>query len=154
MAEFINVINDISTPVKLGWLAVMVWGVVQFVWYQRGRVDPSELELDAAADTATEGWSLARLLSRFRRDDVDESTMASSGSLSIAPTSVGDHAGSADAGNLGEAAGIALENLLDDQGHAVLEDYGDATVPHADAHEHPSHQTSIQGFSLRDANRA
>jgi hypothetical protein len=153
MAEFINVINDISTPVKFGWLAVVAWGVVQFVWYQRGRVDPAEL--DAPAETETEGWSLARLLARFRRDDADESALANSGSLSIAPTSFDDrHAEAAQDGALGEAAGIALENLLNDQGHAVIEDYGDATVPHGDAHDHPSHQSSIQGFSLRDANRA
>ena len=44
MAEFVNLISDISMTVKLGWLAVLVWGAAQFVWYERGRV-PSDVSV-------------------------------------------------------------------------------------------------------------
>ena len=28
MVEFIQLVNDISTPVKLGWVGVLLWGIV------------------------------------------------------------------------------------------------------------------------------
>ena len=44
MADLIGLINDISTSVKLAWIGVLVWGMIQFVWYRRARVVPGTLE--------------------------------------------------------------------------------------------------------------
>jgi hypothetical protein len=44
MADLIGLINDISTSVKFGWIAVAVWGTVQYVWYRRARVVPGTVE--------------------------------------------------------------------------------------------------------------
>jgi len=91
MAELIHLVNDISTPVKLGWIGVLVWGAVQFMWYQRGRALPEDMDVEPAS----EGWSASRL-------------------LSIAPAlDLPVHDTSGPGADLGEAAGIALESLLD-----------------------------------------
>ena len=81
MTEFIHLINDISTSVKLGWVGVLVWGVVQFVWYQRGRVLPEDV-----VESTSEGWSAASLLARFRRSSDDAEEPGSRSVLSIAPS--------------------------------------------------------------------
>jgi hypothetical protein len=44
MADWIGLINDISPSVKLGWMGVLVWGMVQFVWYRRARIVPGATE--------------------------------------------------------------------------------------------------------------
>ena len=111
MVEFINLINDISTAVKFGWVGVLVWGIVQFMWYQRGRALPE----DMAAEPASEAWSGARLLALFKRssDDAGEQPPARS-ALSIAPAfdpPIDETSGHE--ADLGAAAGIALERLLD-----------------------------------------
>jgi hypothetical protein len=91
MAELIHLVNDISTPVKLGWVGVVLWGAVQFMWYQRGRALPEDMDIEPAS----EGWSTSRL-------------------LSIAPArDLPVHDTSGREADLGEAAGIALESLLD-----------------------------------------
>jgi hypothetical protein len=112
MVEFIQLVNDISTPVKLGWVGVLLWGIVQFMWYQRGRALAEDLDVE----TASEPWSVARLLAVFTRsaeDDAAEQPTAWSG-LSIAPAlDPPTRETSAHEGDLGAAAGIALESLLD-----------------------------------------
>ena len=37
LSGLIELIREISTPVKLGWLIWIVWCAVQIVWYRRGR---------------------------------------------------------------------------------------------------------------------
>jgi hypothetical protein len=104
MAELIHLVNDISTPVKLGWVGVLVWGAVQFMWYQRGRALPQDLDVEQAS----EGWSANRLLSIAPAPDLP----------------VHDPSGEAD---LGEAAGVALESLLEtNAGDGVLRDEEEA----------------------------
>jgi hypothetical protein len=44
MAEVIGLINDISPSLRLGWIGVLAWAAVQFVWYRRARVLPGEAE--------------------------------------------------------------------------------------------------------------
>jgi len=125
MLEMIHLINDISASVKLGWVGVLVWGVVQFVWYQRGRVLPEDVDVEPAS----EGWSVARLLALFKRssDDAEERVPSRSG-LPIAPAfdpPIHDTSGH-EAADLGAAAGVALESLLD-------ADNGDPTSDREDA---------------------
>jgi hypothetical protein len=108
MVELIHLINDISASVKLGWVGVLVWGVVQFVWYQRGRVLPEDVDVEPAS----EGWSVARLLALFKRssDDAEEDVSARWG-LSIAPAfDPPIHDTSGQQVDLGAAAGVALES--------------------------------------------
>ena len=114
MVEFIQLVNDISTPVRLGWVGVLLWGIVQFMWYQRGRA----LAEDMNVETASEPWSVARLLAVFKRsaeDDAAEQPAWSGRSIAPAfdPPTVET---SAHEGDLGAAAGIALESLLDGYG--------------------------------------
>jgi hypothetical protein len=80
MAQFIHLVNDISTPVKLGWLVVGVWSAVQVLWYKRGRIVPGETEVVSSS------WSAARLFSAFTRssEGSDAETVTRS-PLSIAP---------------------------------------------------------------------
>ena len=114
MVELIHLINDISTSVKLGWAGVLVWGVVQFMWYQRGRVLPEDMDVEPAS----EGWSVARLLALFKRssDDAGEE-MPTRSALSIAPAfDAPIHETSGHESDLGAAAGVALESLLDADG--------------------------------------
>ena len=111
MVELIHLINDISTPVKVGWVGVLVWGVVQFMWYQRGRALPEDMDVEPAS----EAWSAARLLALFKRssDDAEEHVPVRSG-LSIAPSyDRSIHETSGHEADLGAAAGVALESLLD-----------------------------------------
>jgi len=109
MVELIHLINDISTTVKLGWAGVLVWGVVQFMWYQRGRVLPEDMDVEPAS----EEWSIARLLALFRRSAGDAGEEA----LSIAPAfDARIHETSGHEADLGAAAGVALESLLDAEG--------------------------------------
>ena len=109
MVELIHLINDISTTVKLGWAGVLVWGVVQFMWYQRGRVFPEDIDVEPAS----EEWSIARLLALFKRSSSDTGGQA----LSIAPTfDAPTHETAGDEADLGVAAGVALESLLDTDG--------------------------------------
>ena len=111
MVEITNLITDISTAVKLGWVGVLVWGIVQCMWYQRGRALPE----DIAAEPPSEAWSGARLLALFKRssDDAGEQPPARS-ALSIAPGfDPPIHETSGHEADLGAAAGIALERLLD-----------------------------------------
>jgi hypothetical protein len=109
MAEFIHLIDDISTPVKLGWLAVLAWGAVQFLWFQRARVEPDQIDTESAEG----GWSIAGLLARFKRSQGDD-VPARSGLLSIAPSMDRIRPdGSSEESDLGEAAGVALETLLE-----------------------------------------
>ena len=126
MVELIHLVNDISTPVKLGWVGVLVWGVVQFMWYQRGRALPEDMEVEPAS----EAWSVARLLAVFKRssDDADDHVPARSG-LSIAPAfDPPIREASGHEADLGAAAGVALESLLDaDEGHET----GDQEEPEA-----------------------
>jgi hypothetical protein len=130
MVEFINLINDISTAVKLGWVGVLVWGIVQSLWYQRGRALQEDMDLEPAPET----WSTARLLALFKRssDDAGEQPPARS-ALSIAPafdppmhdTTSGHEA------DLGAAAGIALERLLDaDEGDGTSREEAQAFAVH------------------------
>ena len=74
MAELIHLVNDISTRVKIGWVVVLVWGAVQFMWYQRARALPED--------------------------------------LGVEPSTV--HDTSVHEADLEEAAGVALESLLDE----------------------------------------
>jgi hypothetical protein len=137
MVELIHLINDISTSVKVGWAGVLVWGVVQFMWYQRGRVLPEDMDVEPASDA----WSVARLLALFRRssEDAGEPVPARSG-LSIAPAfDPPVHQTSAHEADLGAAAGVALESLLDaDEGDRA----GDRQE--ADAFEVPKKDVSYQ----------
>ena len=64
MVEFINLINDISTAVKLGWVGVLVWCIVQFMWYQRGRALPEDMTAEPASEA---WWSVARLFAFFKQ---------------------------------------------------------------------------------------
>ena len=113
MVELIHLIDDISTPVKLGWVGVVVWAAVQVVWYQRGRVLPEDMETPAESD----GWSAGRFLAFFRRAQDDETGArdAQSRTLSIAPAKefrrMPNDQPEVET-DLGEAAGMALENLL------------------------------------------
>jgi hypothetical protein len=94
MVELIHLINDISTPVKLGWVGVLVWGGVQFMWYQRGRALPEDIEVEPASDLS--GLSIA--------PEYDP----------LIPETSGHEA------DLGAAAGVALESLLDaDEGDGI-----------------------------------
>jgi hypothetical protein len=137
MVEFINLINDISTAVKLGWVGVLVWGIVQFMWYQRGRALPE----DMAVEPASEAWSVARLLALFKRssDDAGEQPPARS-ALSIAPAfDPPIHETSGREADLGAAAGIALERLLDaDEGDGASREEAEAFAARKKrvSHEH------------------
>jgi hypothetical protein len=112
MAEFVNLISDISMTVKLGWLAVLVWGAAQFVWYERGRVPSDEID---TWKSSTRGWSLGTLLAMSRGStDEPDAAITRGRPLSIAPAKdVSVHAAPQGASALGEAAGMALEHLLD-----------------------------------------
>jgi hypothetical protein len=77
MAEFIHLVNDISTPVKLGWAVVLVWGTVQIMWYRHGRIVPGE------AQSASGAWSAARLFAALTR--AGEGSQPGRFPLSIAP---------------------------------------------------------------------
>lgn len=114
MVELIHLINDISTTVKLGWAGVLVWGVVQFMWYQRGRVLPEDMDVEPAS----EEWSIARLLALFKRSSGDAGEeVPTRSALSIAPAFDAEvHETSGPDGDLGTAAGVALESLLDADG--------------------------------------
>jgi hypothetical protein len=117
MAEFVNLIDDISLTVKLGWLGVLLWGALQFVWYQRARVLPGEID---TLKPSPDDRPLEKLLTWFRRSaDEDDAAMTRRGPLSIAPANdasvrVSVPATMQSESVLGEAAGSALENLLDD----------------------------------------
>jgi hypothetical protein len=108
MAELIHLIDDISTPVKLGWLAVLAWSAVQFLWFQHARVEPGAITESVDTDA-----SLA-MLARFTRTESDSAEGAASGLLSIAPAMdwVRPPAMSEEP-DLGEEAGVALETLLE-----------------------------------------
>ena len=80
MAELIQLINDISTPVKLGWVVVLVWGAVQVMWYRVGRIVPGEPQSVSSA------WSPARLFTALRRSaECSETAAPRRSPLSIAP---------------------------------------------------------------------
>jgi hypothetical protein len=141
MVELIHLINDISAAVKLGWVGVLVWGVVQFVWYQRGRVLPEDMDVEPAS----EGWSVARLLALFKRssDDAEEGVPARP-RLSIAPAfdpPIHDTSGH-EAADLGAAAGVALESLLDADNDDRTGDREDAEALAARKKD-VSHQSSM-----------
>jgi hypothetical protein len=40
MAALIQLVQDLSTPVKLGWALCALWFVAQVLWYRRGRLIP------------------------------------------------------------------------------------------------------------------
>ena len=92
---------------------MLVWGIVQFTWYQRGRALPENMDVEPAS----EGWSVARLFALFKRSSDD----AGDESRAIAAV---DRAGirPADPRNVGARSrpwggpGIALERLLDADG--------------------------------------
>lgn len=42
LAAVIDLIRDISTPVKLGWMLWVIWCAAQFEWYRRGRAMPAQ----------------------------------------------------------------------------------------------------------------
>lgn len=44
--EFINLVDQFSNPMKLAWLACLVWFAVQIVWYRRARVESDTVEPD------------------------------------------------------------------------------------------------------------
>jgi len=109
MAELIHLFDDISTPVKLGWVAALAWGAVQFLWFQRARVEAGEADTEFVN---TDG-SLA-MLARFTGTENVSAEGAASGLLSIAPAmdrvqppATGEEP------DLGEEAGVALETLLE-----------------------------------------
>jgi hypothetical protein len=70
MAEVIGLINDISPSVKLGWIGVLAWAAVQFVWYRRARVLPGE------AESLARSWSAGHQFPSVTRppetDPIDE----------------------------------------------------------------------------------
>ncbi len=54
MGDMMDLFQQISTSVKLGWIVCLVWAVVQIVWYRRARLNRersrvSILEDDPAA---------------------------------------------------------------------------------------------------------
>jgi len=86
MAAFIHLVNDISTPVKLGWAIVLVWSVVQVMWYRRGRSVSAQTEPVSDTDPARGGWSIARLVAMVTRSsEAGESDGIARSPLSIAP---------------------------------------------------------------------
>jgi hypothetical protein len=84
------------------------------MWYQRGRVLPEDLDVEPAS----EEWSVATLLARFKRSSGDEGEeMPTRSAFSIAPAfDAPIHETSGHEGDLGAAAGVALESLLDADG--------------------------------------
>ncbi len=42
MADLIDAVMQISTPVKLAWIICLVWAVAQREWYRRARSEESE----------------------------------------------------------------------------------------------------------------
>jgi hypothetical protein len=70
MAELIGLINDMSTFVKLAWVGVLAWGAVQFVWYQRARVVPGEIESSPEASSGS--WLAGRQFASVTRPPEDE----------------------------------------------------------------------------------
>ncbi len=42
MADLIDAVIQISTPVKLAWIICLVWAVAQREWYRRARSEESE----------------------------------------------------------------------------------------------------------------
>ena len=89
--EFVHLIDDISLPVRLGWVGVLVWAAVQIVWYRRGRALPEEIEAQGEPDA----WSMG------------------SGSLSIGAALDFPVKKAPEGSDLGEAAGMALESLVE-----------------------------------------
>jgi hypothetical protein len=80
MVELIHLVNDISTPLKLGWVGVLVWSAVQVMWYRHGRIVPGE------AQPVSGAWSAARLFAALTRSaDVSETAAPGRSPLSIAP---------------------------------------------------------------------
>ncbi len=72
MVEFIQSRQRHLDAVKLGWVGVLLWGIVQFMWYQRGRALPEDMDVE----TASEPWSVARLLALFKRSSDDAAEQA------------------------------------------------------------------------------
>jgi hypothetical protein len=148
MVEFIHLINDISTSVKLGWAGVLVWGVVQFMWYQRGRALPGDIDID----TVSEGWSIGRLLALVRRSPEDADAVPSTRSpMSIAPSiDLPIQQAAEPEPDLGAAAGTALENLFEDD--EPLDDLSDRRRSsggrHAGSNSVP---TRVVGFALESS---
>jgi hypothetical protein len=54
MADLINLVNEISTSVKLAWVGVLAWSAVQFVWYRRART------FAEATEPSSNSWSAGR----------------------------------------------------------------------------------------------
>jgi hypothetical protein len=85
MAAFIHLVNDISTPVKLGWAIVLVWSAVQVMWYKRGRLVSSEVEPVSETEPVSGGWAAGRLFAAFRRSSDAAEANPGRSPLSIAP---------------------------------------------------------------------
>lgn len=107
MDAIVGLLNEISTPVKIGWVMWIVWGTIQIVWYQRTRT-PAPAPVKLARKRSTRQSSGSRKSSRSRRAAADVA--------------------SSPAGTGGCPEFLAGLGVLDPQG-AVASEYGVAMSP-------------------------
>ena len=76
MADLIDVVSQISTPVKVGWLICLAWAAMQLEWYRRVRTEKPEPEHRSAPARPEAVSGPARTDSLVESDSFAESDRA------------------------------------------------------------------------------